>query len=262
MIKKTLVIGLLGLSCSFPTFSGTMGDIQPTLSPWYVGGYGGYGGIDGAYGQDGNFSQGRFALGYRATEFRLAQFGLEAGVQSGNVMRLSSDPYYNAEAGGLVAQTALKPMIDLLVTVKTSTWSKYPIYGLLKGGIAYRQLHFVDRTSSNDYLNKINGEFQGGLGYQITEHAALTAFYQGIYSKHNTNVQYDIQEDLTISNIPTQQAGFLGVEYTFLPRLFASWCTSIHYGKCYGHRINCHLGIIDVPYSIFLKLVKQMHVPC
>lgn len=87
---------------------------------------------------------------------------------------------------------------------------------ILKGGIAYRQLQLNDRTSTyNDYLNKINGEFQAGLGVNITKHVMLNAFYQGIYSNNNANVYLDSAGNTPISHIPTQQAGFLGVEYSF-----------------------------------------------
>ena len=47
-----------------------MGETMPVKgSPFYIGGYGGYGGyggVSGAYKQDGEFAQGRFAMGFQA----------------------------------------------------------------------------------------------------------------------------------------------------------------------------------------------------
>ncbi len=42
----------------------------------------------------------------------------------------------------------------------------------------------------------------------------MTGFYQGIYSGSNAGVGLDSAGNVTISRIPTQQAGFIGFEYT------------------------------------------------
>jgi len=217
MIKKTLILSLLGLSCSLPAISGTMGNVNstPASSMFYVGGFGGYGVTDGAYGQDGNFTQGRLTLGVHGMNYKKLLLGAELGVQSGNTMRLSASPDVINAAGALPIQSTLKPLLDALVTVKYQLPTANPISAILKGGIAYRQLQLNDRTSSEDNLNKVNGEFQGGLGYNITEHVMLTAMYQGIYSASNAGLSLNSLGDVTLSHIPTQQAGFLGVEYSF-----------------------------------------------
>jgi hypothetical protein len=89
------------------------------------------------------------------------------------------------------------------------------VLGIVKAGIAYRQLQLEDRTSPSDSLQQVNGELQVGLGYKLTDHATLTAFYQGIYAGGNAGVSTDATGDNTyISRIPTQQAGFLGIEYS------------------------------------------------
>lgn len=220
MIKK-IALPILSLSISMSVFSGTMSDAHVSSSiPLSIGAYGGYGHVDGGYKQDGNVAQGRFALGLHVRDYSLhhldtLSFGVEAGVQSGNTMRLSADQVVIDEAGGLPVQAILKPMVDALVTVKGHFRPMSPFSYVFKGGIAYRQLQFEDRTSSRDTLNKVNGEFQAGLGYSVTNQVTLTALYQGIYNTNQADVQPNSVGDLTISNIPTQQAGFLGIEYVF-----------------------------------------------
>ena len=220
MIKK-IAFHILGLSVSISAFAGAMGDVRtPSSLPLSIGAYGGYGHVDGGYKQDGNVALGRLSLGLHVKDYNVnhliaLSFGIEAGVQSGNTMRLSANQLIIDDAGGLPVQAVLKPMIDALVTVKGQFNSMSLFSYVFKGGIAYRQLQFADRTSSRDTLNKVNGEFQAGLGYSVTEHVTLTALYQGIYSTNQADVQPISVGDLTISNIPTQQAGFLGIEYLF-----------------------------------------------
>ena len=217
---------LLGLSCllsSLSLMAGTMGETA-TFSPVYLGVYGGYGNIDGAINQDGNFTQFRSALGARLPWKPLnLQLGGELGVQWGNIMRLSATEDIIDINGGLPIQATLKPIADALVTLKYQLSPESPVSVLLKGGIAYRQLQLNAQTSPTDALSKVNGELQAGLTYQLSEHAQFIAVYQGIYSSSNAGVQYtslgfDGYFDygyLTISQIPTQQSGFLGIEYTF-----------------------------------------------
>jgi hypothetical protein len=195
-------------------------EAQPTVAEsWlashlYMGAYGGYGAMSGAEENDGNFAQGRLALGLNLYQYQPAMFGLEIGVQSGNTMRLQVSDAVLAALGGLPVQVTLQPFVDLLATVKCQISQRYPIIAFLKGGIAYRQMHFNDRISSSDSLQQVNGEVQVGLGYQVTRNATLSAFYQGIYSNNSANVTLDAAAENTfISQIPTQQAGFLGIEY-------------------------------------------------
>ena len=217
MIIKKLAISLLGLTCSLPVIAGTIGDVNPDLisSPFYVGAFGGYGTDDGGYKQDGDITQARLTIGAHLKNYKNIMFGGELGVQSGNTMRLNASPSVIEASTGLPIQSTLKPLIDALMTMKYQFQTGRPLFAVLKGGIAYRQLQLVDRTSEHDTLIRVNGEFQGGLGYNITEHVQLTAMYQGIYSANNAGVKLNRFDDITISQIPTQQAGFLGVEYAF-----------------------------------------------
>lgn len=214
MLKKTILLGALSVASGLAS-AGGMGDTT-YVSPFYVGTYGGYGVVDGGYSQDGNVAFGRLALGMHGKDFYRWQIGGEVGVQSGNYMRLAASQAVIGGGGGLVPQANLKPLLDLLVTVKGGVGFNTPYYYLLKGGIAYRQLSLTDRNSSQDTLNKVSGEFQGGLGVNLTEHVMLNAFYQGIYSSSNAGVALNSVFDTTIANIPTQQAGFLGIEYSFM----------------------------------------------
>lgn len=183
------------------------------ISPVYVGGYGGYGSIDGSYSTDGQYAQYRLSLGVDAYQYHKWSFGFEGGVQSGNCMAINATSSVINQAGGLYPQATLKTWIDLLGTVRWHFSSKWSL--LLKGGVAYRQMQWTDRTSSQDHLKKFNGEFQGGFGYQLTKHARLVGLYQGIYSSCTVNCSLDSQNGVVMHHIPTQQAGLFGIEYHF-----------------------------------------------
>lgn len=214
MIKKMMITGLIFFS--LPVVAATTDHTQLSNdSPFYVGAYGGYGSVSGGYQQDGNFAQGRFVMGLHTPVYQQLIVGTELGFQSGNDMRLEASSAVIDTAGGLPIQATLKPVVDLLLTVKGQFKPESSVFYVVKGGIAYRQLQLENRTSSRDSLSKVNGELQIGLGYSITPQMMVTAFYQGIYGSSNADVGLDTNEDVTISSIPTQQAVFLGVEYSF-----------------------------------------------
>ena len=217
MIKRIITTSLLGLSFSLPVHAGAIGNPTPVpTSSFYMGAYGGYGTIDGSYKQDGNVTQGRLSLGWYTPPYYSILFGAEVGVQSGNTWRLDASPELIQTIGGLPIQATLKPFVNVLLTAKYQLPATNPLSIIVKGGIAYRQLQLLERSSDQDTLNKVNGEFQGGLGYNLTEHVILTMLYQGIYSANNAGANLNSVGDVTIANIPMQQAGFLGVEYSFL----------------------------------------------
>ncbi|MCR9192487.1 MAG: hypothetical protein NXI01_07485 [Gammaproteobacteria bacterium] len=225
MIKKTLGLGVLCLTCSLPSIAGTMGD-DAVFPEVYLGVFGGYGKYEGGVGQDGNVTQLRLTLGARAPQaytYKNFQIGGELGVQTGNSQRLSATTAVSALNGGLPFQATVKPLIDLLATLTYKIQPDSPYAVILKGGIAYRQLQLDGVSSNKDSLSKVNGEFQAGLGYRLSEHAQLTAMYQGIYSSSNAGVNFVSTNNLgfvnagyfTVSQIPTQNSGFLGIDYTF-----------------------------------------------
>ena len=220
MKYKTLFLSLI-LASSFCRADSAAGsqEIKPAkmamdkVSRVYAGGYGGFGTIDGAYHQDGQFGQFRLSLGCDAYSWDKVTIGVEGGIQSGNTMRLQMKIPNRDLAGGLYPQMVLKPVIDLLATVRYNFISKYHL--LLKGGAAYRQMQFTDRTSAKDDLRSVNGELQAGIGYQLTKHTRIVGLYQGIYAHARTKYQLTTDSYVLLRHIPLQQAGFLGVEYAF-----------------------------------------------
>jgi hypothetical protein len=218
IMKRVCLASLICLSTSLPVYatSSSTNSVADWWSPsrLYMGAYGGYGNVSGAYHNDGQVAQGRLTLGLHAAEYNNILFGIEAGVQSGNTMRLSASPAVITASGGLPIQSTLKPLLDLLMTFKARLTPRYPLFGIVKGGIAYRQLQLNDRTSTADNLKEVNGELQAGLGFSITDHISLIAVYQGIYSDNNADVSINSADNTTINHIPTQQAGFLGIEYS------------------------------------------------
>lgn len=166
------------------------------------------------YNSDGEVAQGRFAIGAEAPKWRRVIFGGEVGIQSGNTMRLQASQSIIDSAGGLPIQTTLKPFIDVLGTIKWSFTENSSLALILKGGAAYRQLQLEDRTSSRDSLKRISGELQAGLSYQLNQRARLIGYYQRIFSGSTAEIKLQANGDVTIDQIPTQQGGFFGIEYS------------------------------------------------
>ncbi len=169
--------------------------------------------FEGAYGNDGQYAQGRLTLGMTAWNINRTTLGFEVGLQSGNSMRLSVDQTLVDAAGELQWQSSLKPFIDLLLTSKTRLSTNTSVYLLLDAGIAYRQLILEDRNSSSDSLSKVSPEIHIGLGYQVTQHVMASLFYQGIYSSSKVGAKLDSNLDSLITKITTQQAGLIGIQY-------------------------------------------------
>lgn len=216
MLKKITAIYIFFINALFAGAMGTESNNQ--LPPLYLGVYGGYGHFDSTYKSDGNYAQGRLAFGVQLKQMANNSIGLELGLQSGNSMRLDGSEQLLNSAYGTPAITPLanlKPVIDGLATIRGKFKSDCTLFYLLKGGIAYRQLHLEDRTSSRDTLNEIAPEMQVGVGMNITSNMVATIFYQGIYSNSNVGIGIDAVADTTIQHIPTQQAGFIGLEYFF-----------------------------------------------
>jgi len=219
-MKPVFLFCLLGLSSLFAKDPSRTAKNQPTskdtsqkVSRVYAGGYAGYGTINGMYSQDGQYTQYRLTLGVDAYYCKDWAFGFEGGVQSGNYSAIDFDDVLLAPSGGLYPEVILKPFLDALAVIRWNFVSDWSL--IVKGGIAYRQLHFTDRTSPKDYLNTVAGEFQGGFGYQLTKHARLVGLYQGIYSQNSLGCYLDSNNDVLMKHIPTQQAGLFGVEYHF-----------------------------------------------
>ena len=184
----------------------------------YMGVFAGYGTIKDMQRDTGQSAIERVVIGFDSVSWWIATFGAELGVQTGNTMRHSTipapDEFTEPPLGTAPIQLTLKPVIDFLITAKVRPLTEFPVYVIVKGGFAYRHLQVNDRDSIPS-LKKVNGEFQAGIGYEVTQHASLTAYYQGIYSEDCAGLSADpITSTGSFKHIPTQQAGFIGLEYS------------------------------------------------
>ena len=180
-------------------------------SKFYVGGSLGYNQLAGTYStQDGSSAAGRLDLGVDVWQRGLVTLGTELGIQNGNTQRFAS--VAPANSFPLPLQTTLKPVVDILVTSKIQFKEDSAWYGVMKLGAAYRSL--VTTSGAVNSINQISPELQAGLGYQLTEKARLSAYYQIIYSGSSAGLSQSAdQSSGSFARIPTQQGGFVGFEY-------------------------------------------------
>lgn len=166
---------------------------------------------------DGETAFGRFAIardiwGFQKARLGKIRFGVEVGVQSGNIIRPNIPQVSLDVIGGLYPQLNIKPMLDILGTASWKPLDAIPALALVKLGAAYRRLQINDRVTFND-LSQVGFEIQAGLGYQITNRATLSLLYQGVF---NENTTYGIDPTLFIghvSNIPSQNGLMLSLSY-------------------------------------------------
>jgi opacity protein-like surface antigen len=223
-IKKTLIAAALAV-CSLTARAGTMGaDIEPrTWSVvgglgyvWYDFGYDGGGLADPAAQTsigDGQTAFGRFAIAKDLVKRRFVQFGLELGVQSGNILRLDIPQATLDLLGGMPVQANVKPMLDLLATATTEPLMSTAAFGVLKTGIAYRRMQIDERVTVND-LSQVGFELQAGLGANITDRARLAILYQGVFNGRTDFTVNTAADTGHVSNIPMQNGIFLAISYT------------------------------------------------
>lgn len=136
--------------------------------------------------------------------------GVELGVQTGNSMSLSaSQVAQNALTSGLPIQTTIKPMIDLLATVKKILGtSSFFLEG--KAGAAYRRWQFNNLSTIGD-LSQFAPELQVGMGYQINLHVSMSLLYQGIYGRTPNLVVNTTTGVGSVSQIPSQNGLLLSL---------------------------------------------------
>ncbi len=219
-MKKSLVTIALAimplLLCSTASAHGNAaGYMAPQLSGFYIGAYQGYGVVNNMLHNDGQFPMARLSFGYKAYCYQwndhFGSINLELGIQNGKTMRHL--PAYNDPTADvdLPIVSNLDPVLDLLVGFNLQISPDSGIFGLLKVGMAYRQLQFPNGNFVSS-LDQVSPEVQAGFGIMLSERARLVIYYQGIYA--DGNVHYKGHDDGTVrvSNIPTQQAGFLGFE--------------------------------------------------
>ena len=181
---------------------------------WALTGGVGYTNFENMYQNEGQSAVERIAFDSMFLKIRSLLLGIELGAQNGNTMNLGVDQTTLEELGGAPIQTTVKTIIDLLVAIKApfDTKSTVPIFGVLKGGIAYLNWQFNDRTTIN-FMSNIAGEVQAGLGVALGEKADLSLVYQGIYGG-NPNFQANLTNETGyISSIPIQNGVLLNLSY-------------------------------------------------
>jgi len=221
MDKKIFLLLLMFsmiFSCAFGAAPSILNDKMRSLfgmqPVWYVLASMGHTTYQDAYRDDGNTVAGRLAIGCKALSWKKMNFGIEAGVQSGNRMRLGVSQSTLDLLGSLPIQSTIKPLADLLATAQIDLTNTGTVFALIKAGAAYRQWQFDRDTISN--IKKINGELQAGLGIRLSSRTNLVAYYQGIYSG-KVNFTVDSSAGAAnatgkVHNIPIQNGGFLGIE--------------------------------------------------
>ncbi|BBB15066.1 uncharacterized protein RVIR1_05640 [Candidatus Rickettsiella viridis] len=182
--------------------------------PWFVTGELGYSNYLDMYFSDGQTPVGRFSFGRELGQAGILNFGLEVGIQNGNTMRFRVD-IAHTEDFGYVFDVSAKPVMDLLLTVKTNTFSdQVPVFALFKVGPAYQRWIITDRDTIDD-RTKVSLEVQAGLGYWVNNRTNISLSYQRIFGSHpNFYVKADA-ETAYISQIPTQYAVLLGISVQF-----------------------------------------------
>lgn len=111
--------------------------------------------------------------------------------------------------GGVPIEAEIKPMLDVLIGVKTEPLGYIPVFTWLKGGMAYRQLR-TDRIEVNS-LNELTPEIQIGLGYRINEQTTFNIGYQTIWGKNPELTVDSNNETGLLRYIPKQQAILMGI---------------------------------------------------
>ena len=206
-----LIFALPASAMNLPNYKDEMPHNVFPFTP-YMGVYTGYGAIDNMLNGDGQTAIQRLAIGVDSFSWWRVNVGFELGVQTGNTMRHSSVPLLGDEP----IQLTLKPVLDLLVTARVKPIPCSGTYIFAKGGAAYRRMQINDRTNIPS-LHKWNGEFQVGAGYEFTPKARVSAFYQGIFAKDCACVKVNpITLRGNLKGIPTQEAAFVGFEYSAL----------------------------------------------
>lgn len=214
-MNKAKFLGVVIGALSFSSFAGTMGSISPPPAPaglWGVTGSIGYTHYENMYRGDGNTALGRFALERQLYAGNTLRWGLELGVQSGNSMRVAANQVDTDALGGLPIQSTVKPMLDLLVTLKTTPFLIDSIYAQVKGGAAYRRWQFENRDSIND-LTQFAGEVQAGLGVPVSANFDLSLSYQGVYGGNPNLVVNALNQTAHVSTIPIQHGVLLGLTW-------------------------------------------------
>lgn len=186
--------------------------IPPPNFPWSIGGYIGFENTQDMFENDGHTAMGRFSINRSLFYWGRTSVGVEAGIQSGNQMRLDITKANLDILGGVMITGTLKPMVDILVSARTLL-PKLPMAFLIKAGINYRALQ-MDRIEVND-LEQIAPELQIGLEYNVTPHLSFAAYFQKIFDNSLNFNMFPQTERATIGSIPATSSLFFGMTLYF-----------------------------------------------
>ena len=179
------------------------------VGPWHITASMGWQSTPHGQAHQGNTALGRLSFDYMP----IKHLGIELGVQSGNTMRFAAGQETVDTLGGVGIEGHIKPMIDVLVTIKSPNInSSIPLYASVKAGVAYRQLQ-MDRESIND-LSQVRPEFQAAVGYRVNPRLDINLTYQYVSGGNPNICANQFTEQGQISNIPIQRAVLLGLTYT------------------------------------------------
>ncbi|MGL5741149.1 MAG: hypothetical protein ACRCXC_00645 [Legionella sp.] len=102
------------------------------------------------YQNDGQTAFARLSIGKTLYAPHQWLFGLEEGVQSGNTMRLHISDETMELLGGLPIPSTIKPMVDLLATIKSPLLHELTFFFQAKGGLTFRHWQFISTNSIPD----------------------------------------------------------------------------------------------------------------
>lgn len=207
-MKKTIILTMLAL-----TGMTNLVFAHSETNPWTMDASFGMASYANVSNHDGETAIGRLGLGHVLGRFPFGQVGAEIGIQSGNTMRLALPKEAIDALGGVPIEAEMKPVLDMLFSLKTAPFESLPINVWVKGGAAYRHLQ-LDRASVPD-LRGFAPEIQAGIGYQINEKTTINAGYQYIRGKKPELTVNPLMETGILHNIPTVQALIIGVSFKF-----------------------------------------------
>ncbi len=224
MIKKIHLISI-GCSLSFSALAGTMGTPAPMVDmhPWSVVGSIGYTYYDNAAAGGGTpvgrlgiakdiYNLGDAGLNNDVVDMSNMNLGLEFAVQNGNRMSLSASQTVLDSMGGLPIWTTVKPMLDLLGTLKFAPMMDTTAFLSVKGGVAWRQW-MLERDTINN-LSQAAGEIQAGVGIPVADAATISVMYQGIFGSSADFTVNTLTGTGNVANIPVQNGVLLSLSMT------------------------------------------------
>ena len=214
-MKKTILA--LGLAASFAV---SAGGYEPAPAPtpekmmnkasWYFGVGMGYTKDNDMYLGDGQTTLARLSVGVNISQYQGFKLGFETGMQTGSQSRLNLTEAQSFDLGDVAVQTFINPMADVLVSLSGAFNKSSSLF--LKGGVAFRQMHF-DRDTMNSF-SKVSPELQAGVSVKVSNKASLSLAYQGVFGG---NLNLVTSNPLNTSgsgtgvaeNIPSQHGGLL-----------------------------------------------------